>query len=244
MKAFIFAAGLGTRLQPYTLNQPKALVPVNGKPMLEHLILKLNKFGIREITINIHHFGDQIIDFLNHHDHFGCKINISDEREQLLDTGGGLKKALSFLNDGEDLLVHNVDIWSNYDLELLINHHQKKDSLATLVVEKRETSRYLLFSKDGNFLKGWINKNTGEKLPENIDINQYDQFAFNGIHIVNQKVLKFFPSIDKFSIIPTYLELAQSQKIQALEIEDAYWMDIGKPEQLAKAELFINTSPL
>ena len=236
MKAFIFAAGLGTRLKPYTSNCPKALVEVDGKPMLEHLIIKLKEFGIFEFYINIHHFGDQIIQFLKDHDNFACNIHISDERTALLDTGGGLKKVLEQLGDNEDILVHNVDVWTNFDLKSLFEHHKKSKSLISLLVQNRKTSRYLLFDKKEHTLSGWVNKKTKEKIPADIELNQYKEYAFNGIHIINTKAKNLFPT-DKtaFPIIPVYLKIAENHKISALEIIANYWLDIGKPEQLKKA---------
>ena len=147
MKAMIFAAGLGTRLKPLTDRMPKALVPVNGIPMLQHVILKLKQAGCTEIVINIHHFGEQIIDFLQAHQNFGITVHISDEREELLDTGGGIKKAIPFFSGNEPFLVHNVDILSDTDLKALYDYHRQSINDATLLVSQRETSRYLLFDK-------------------------------------------------------------------------------------------------
>ena len=161
----IFAAGLGTRLRPLTDNMPKALVPVAGKPMLERVVLRLKEAGFNDITVNIHHFGEQIIDFLRANGNFGANIHISDEREALLDTGGGIKKARPFLEGNEPFLVHNADILSETDLAALYRHHQESGAEATLLVSERQTSRYLLF--DGQYrLHGWTNKSTGEVKPQ------------------------------------------------------------------------------
>ena len=157
----IFAAGTGSRLKPYTDHIPKALIPIDGKPMLEHIILKLKAAGFTEIIINVHHLGEQIIEFLTGKDNFGITIHISDERDYLLDTGGGIKHAAQFLQGDEPFLVHNVDIISNVDLKALYQHHLDTNPLATLLVSKRDTSRYLLFNKE-NKLSGWRNKETGE----------------------------------------------------------------------------------
>lgn len=146
MKAMIFAAGLGTRLRPLTDHMPKALVPVAGKPMLERVILRLKEAGFNEITVNIHHFGEQIIDFLRTHDNFGTEIHISDERGMLLDTGGGIKKARPFLDGQEPFLVHNADILTDIDLAGLYRHHLESDAESTLLVSERKTSRYLLLT--------------------------------------------------------------------------------------------------
>lgn len=238
MKAFIFAAGLGTRLFPYTKSQAKAMVPLLGKPMLEHLILKLKEYQINDIIINIHHFGDQIIDFLKENSAFGCNIILSDERELLLNTGGGLKKALNYLDKDEDLLVHNVDILSDVNLNHLFQFHQNNKSIASLLVQNRITSRYLLFNQE-NDLCAWVNKKTGECIPSDIDISSFREFAFNGIHIVNQKALEFFPHEDSFPLIPVYLKMSQSNKIKAFEMKDEFWLDLGKPECIEIAEKWL-----
>ena len=162
----IFAAGLGSRLKPLTDSMPKALVPIAGRPMLEHVILKLKASGFTEIVINIHHFGEQILDFLKANDNFGLTIHISDEREQLLDTGGGVRKACTFFeHSDEPFLVHNVDILSDVDLKELYDYHLQNGSVATLLASRRKTSRYLLFDTDRR-LCGWINKDTGQVKPE------------------------------------------------------------------------------
>ena len=165
MKAMIFAAGLGTRLRPLTDIMPKALVPVAGKPMLERVILRLKKAGFDDITINIHHFGGQIVEFLHANNSFGLNIHISDERDMLLDTGGGVKKACPFLDGNEPFLVHNADILTDIDLTTFYRHHQDSNAEATLLVSERKTSRYLLFDDSYN-LHGWINKSTQEIKPE------------------------------------------------------------------------------
>ncbi len=244
MKALIFAAGLGTRLHPLTNKQPKALVQVAGKPMLQHLIIKLKAIGITKIIINIHHFGEQIIEFLEKNKNFGCTITISDEREKLLDTGGGLKKALFTLNDNEDLLVHNVDVWTNFDLNLLIKHHRKSQSQISLLIQNRETSRYLLFHPKNKTLEGWINKKTQETIPVNFATENYDAYAFNGIHIINSNLKGFFPKQDTFGIIPVYLEMAKNHKISGLEMQGDYWLDLGKKEQIKQAENLKNNHNL
>lgn len=240
MKAFIFAAGLGTRLFPYTESTPKALVPLHGKPMLGHLILKLKSFGIHDIIINIHHYGEQIISYLKENGDFGCNITISDEREELLDTGGGLKKALNTLEDGEDLLVHNVDILTDFDLKRLINLHKNSKSKVTLLVQNRSTSRYLLFNEQ-NTLKGWTNIKTGETKPANIKVESYKPLAFNGIHVINKSTLPYFNKENTFPIIPVYIQMSMSEEINAIEIDDSFWMDLGKPEAIDKANKWMSS---
>lgn len=245
MKAMIFAAGLGTRLRPLTNTMPKALVPVAGKPMLEHVITKLKSSGFDDITINIHHLGQQIIDFLKAHDNFGVTIHISDEREKLLDTGGGIKKARAFLgNDDEPFLVHNVDILSNVDLKDFYQHHQASGGEATVLVSPRETSRYLLFDKQRH-LCGWTNKKTGEVKPKGFiyDQSKYEAFAFSGMHILSPRIFRLMDDSqwgDKFSIIDFYLSACQSTTISGYVENDLQLIDIGKPETLAQAEHFIN----
>lgn len=167
MKAMIFAAGLGTRLRPLTDRMPKALVPVAGKPMLERVILKLKEAGFTDLTVNIHHFGEQIVDFLEARHHFGVDIHISDERDLLLDTGGGIRKARPWLDGDEPFLVHNADIWSDVDLQALYRRHVQSQAEATLLVSRRQTSRYLLLDDD-NCLQGWVNKQTHEVKPADI----------------------------------------------------------------------------
>ena len=178
MKALIFAAGLGTRLKPLTDTMPKALVPIDGKPLLEHVILKLKAAGFNQIIVNVHHFPDQIIDFLKSKNNFDLRIEVSDERDKLLDTGGGVKKAKWFFDDGKPFLVHNVDILSNIDLQSLYQQHLETSPLATLVVSEHDTFRYFLFDKEAR-LKGWINEKTGEVRPENLTNTElFNKLAF------------------------------------------------------------------
>lgn len=186
MKAMIFAAGLGTRLRPLTDHTPKALVSVAGKPMLERVILRLKEAGFNDITVNIHHFGEQIIEFLRANNDFGITIHLSDERDMLLDTGGGIKKARPFLDGNEPFLVHNADILSDINLAELYRHHRESNAEATLLVSQRQTSRYLLLD-DANRLHGWINKSTGETKPEGFSFQerQYKEMAFGGIHVIS-----------------------------------------------------------
>ena len=240
MKAMIFAAGLGTRLRPLTDNMPKALVPVAGKPMLQHVIERMKAAGFNEITINIHHFGEQIIDFVQANQQFGITIHISDERGELLDTGGGIKKARPFLDGDEPFLVHNADILTDVDLRKLYQHHLDNNADATLLVSQRNTSRYLLFDND-NLLKGWINKTTGEVKPQGFSYNENDlsELAFGGIHVISPRLFHLLESEQwqgKFSIIPFYLSICQEARIQGFSTEGYQWFDIGKPDTLALAE--------
>ena len=239
MKALIFAAGLGNRLRPLTDTTPKALLPVGGKPMLEHVILKLRNAGFDDITINIHHLGQQIIDFLEAHNNFGIQIHISDEREYLLDTGGGIKYAASFLNGKEPFLVHNVDIFSNVDLQELYRKHTESGALATLLVSDRKTSRYLLFDKE-NKLCGWKNRDTGEVKSYYPYFNpeQYTAYAFSGIHVISPSLFRYMDGhwTGKFSITDFYLQTCKEARIGGYIAQNLHLIDIGKPETLAQAE--------
>lgn len=238
MKAMIFAAGLGSRLKPLTDNTPKALIPINGKPMLEHVILKLKDAGFHKIVINIHHEAQQIIDFLTANNNFGIPIELSDERNYLLDTGGGIKNAAKFLQGTEPFLVHNVDIMSNVDLRELYNRHLETNPLATLLVSKRNTSRYLLFNKE-NKLCGWRNHETGEvkSFYPNFDPAQYNEYAFGGIHVISPQIFEYMEEwTGKFSIINFYLSICARTNIHAYPADNLRLIDVGKPEALAKAE--------
>lgn len=241
MKAMIFAAGLGTRLKPLTDTVPKALLPIGGKPMLEHVILKLKAAGFDHLVINIHHHGQQIIDFLEQNNNFGLWIDVSDERDYLLDTGGGIKKAQRLLDGNEPFLVHNVDIISDIDLRQLYNEHGRVNPLATLLVSKRETSRYLLFNKE-NRLCGWRNKATGEIKSYYPDFSpeMYAEYAFSGIHVLSPRIFDWLEEwTGKFSIINFYLSIAAKTDIRAYPAQDLRLIDVGKPETLAKANEFL-----
>ena len=245
MKAMIFAAGLGSRLKPLTDTMPKALVPVDGKPMLEHVILKLRKAGFTDIVINIHHFGQQIIDFLKAKDNFGLHIQISDERDFLLDTGGGIRKAAALLHGDEPVLIHNVDILSNADLKAIYSHHRNSGQDATLVVSKRETSRYLLFD-DAHRLHGWINRQTGQTKPQCFvyDTHLYTPYAFSGIHVVSPSIFRYMDGDrwnGKFSITEFYLDTCHEAHYQAYVAHGLRLMDIGKPDTIKQARQFIDT---
>lgn len=240
MNAFIFAAGLGTRLKPLTDTMPKALVPVAGKPLLAHVIEKLKAVGCKKIVINIHHFGEMIIDYVKENNSFGIDIVFSDEREMLLETGGAIKHAVDLLGD-EPFLIHNVDIMSNVDLRALWSEHINSGSAATLLVSKRNSSRALLFNEDGN-LTAWTNKNTGEvKTPyENVDIACLEEFAFSGIHVFSPQLFKYFGEYpEKFSIIDFYLNTCKAEKIKAFTQEGLQLLDVGKLDSLEKAEAFV-----
>ena len=243
MKALIFAAGLGTRLKPLTDTMPKALVPIDGKPLLEHVILKLKAAGFNQLIINVHHFPDQIIEFLKSKNNFDLRIEISDERDKLLDTGGGVKNAKWFFDDGKPFLVHNVDILSNIDLQSLYQQHLETSPLATLVVSERDTFRYFLFDKEAR-LKGWINEKTGEVRPDHLTHTElYNKLAFSGIQVLSPDVFKLmehFP--DHFSIVDFYLRNAAQQQIKAYVPHALKMIDVGKLNVLTEAEQFVKNS--
>jgi len=231
MNAIIFAAGLGTRLRPLTNDRPKALVEVAGRTLLEHNILRLKAAGFAHIVVNVHHFGEQIIQFLTSHDHFGIDIRVSDERQQLLDTGGGIRQALTLFDAPEPVLVHNVDIISDIDLSALYNAHlTHPDAAATLAINQRKTSRYLMF--DDGALCGWTNVTSGE-----IRGREGAKAAFAGIHVVDPRLAPALQRVSDqvFPIVPFYLSVCNTLRIQGHDVTPAQWVDCGKPESLVKA---------
>ena len=235
MKAMILAAGLGTRLRPLTNETCKAMVNLNGKPLLEHAILYLKNYGFNEIIVNIHHFGQQIIDFLAAKDNFGIRIEISDERQQLLETGGGLKKASWFLKRSDPFLLYNVDILTDLDLNKMLFQHVQKKAIATLACRMRYSSRNLLFGVNEE-LKGWRNNKTKEVKP-NAQIVPYTvPLAFSGISLMSPAIFEQMTQEGKFSIVDTWLSLTDSQQIFAHQHDESLWMDLGTIERLAKAE--------
>ena len=238
MKAFILAAGLGTRLKPLTENIPKALVEVKGIPLLQILIKKLIQNSYTNIVVNVHHFADLVIDFLKSNQNFGVNIQISDEREQLLDTGGAILKAKPFLENDRHFLVHNVDILSSINFSNLTEYHAKSKALATMAVRDRNTDRKFLFNEN-MCLKGWQNSKTNEKIILDTTENNLIPLAFSGIHIVCSDIFKYINQSNKFSIVKTYLDLAQNHNINGFLHNEDLWLDVGKPEQLEFAtELF------
>lgn len=238
MKAMILSAGLGRRLRPLTNNKPKALVEINGRPMLELLILKLKKFGIREIIINVHHFADAIVNFLDQNDNFGIRIAVSRE-EELLDTGGGLKKARRFFDNGESFLLHNVDVLTDLNYQQFFSVHRKSDALATLAVRTRATSRYLLFDENQD-LCGWKNLETNEVRMSRQPHGKTKPLSFMGIHIISAKIFDYFPAKDIFSIIEFYLDLAGDRHtIKGFPADQYQWIDMGKKEDLKQAEALL-----
>lgn len=229
----IFAAGLGTRLRPLTDNKPKALVELNGKPLLELAIRRLRQFGYTDIVVNVHHFAEQIIDFLAQHQHFGLNIQISDERGALLDTGGGLKKAMPLLGEGP-VLLYNTDVLAELDLSAFRQAHEASGALASLAVRQRDSSRYLLFDQDLQ-LCGWRHARSGEERISRV-VDQPQPLAFSGIHYIDTRLFDFMPSAAAFSIIKVYLAAARSERILGYRHDDSRWMDVGKLDALPAAE--------
>ena len=239
MKAFILAAGLGSRLAPLTNNKPKALVDFNGKPMLQRLIERLKNQGFDKLLINVHHFGDLVIDFLKQNNNFDIDIAISDERNKLLDTGGAIIKAAWFFKGKEPVLVHNVDIYSDLNFVDLIKHHQNSGALVSLAIRDRESSRKLLFDKRF-ILSGWRNLNTGEYKWVNGQPDNYLERAYSGIYIASPDYPEKIKNNARFSIVPEWLKLAQENKIKGDEHNKGLWFDLGSIEKIKEAEKAVN----
>lgn len=239
-QAMIFAAGLGTRLKPLTDHKPKALVEVGGETLLERVISGLKEAGTERIIINVHHFADMIEQFVKEHGNFGVDIRISDERNELLETGGGLKHAAPLFDADDTILIHNVDILSNVDLSKLYEKGDEHDAL--LVVSERKTKRYLLFDDDMR-LKGWTNIETGEvkSVFGQINPKDYKMYAFSGIHTFSPRLLdkmKNYP--DKFGIIDFYLKACAEADICGYVKDDLQLMDVGKAETIDMAKDFLD----
>jgi NDP-sugar pyrophosphorylase family protein len=268
MKAMVLAAGLGTRLRPLTDHRPKALVEIAGRTLLEITLARLGAFGISEVIINVHHFADMVIEYLKVNRNFGMRIDISRE-DVLLDTGGGLKKAAwFFLEDlnrlDEPFLLHNVDVISTIDFARMLQFHKKNRALATLAVQARETSRYLLFDdhlqlsgrragrdQKPELVRGHLTsipregtastvpkseKNSGAFAPEVKSSQPFLSLAFSGIHIISPRLLPMLTEEGVFSIIPSYLRLSsQGENILAFRADEYYWRDLGRPDDLTQA---------
>lgn len=235
MKALIFAAGKGTRLKPFTDHHPKALAKVNGVPLLERNIKYLRGFGITDFVINIHHFGDQIVTFLKENDNFGCKIEISDESNELLETGGGLIFAKEFLNHGEDFLIMNADILTKINIDDFVRYHKEIKDFATLAVSDRESSRKLLFNDD-LVLRGWLNVQTGEQRLAEFN-KGFKPLAFSGVHCINPVIFDKIKRKGKFSVMEEYLDLMHTEKIHGF-VHDSILIDVGRPESVIEAEKY------
>jgi mannose-1-phosphate guanylyltransferase len=242
MRAMVLAAGLGTRLRPLTDDRPKALVEVAGHTLLEITLRRLQHFGIREVIINVHHFADMVVDYLKKQDNFGMLIKISRE-EVLLDTGGGLKKTAWFFSENsgdsdEPFILHNVDVLSAIDLDRMIQRHLQKQALATLAVQERKTSRYLLFDDQDQLCGRRTGSDRGDEIvrssvqaPEPLQA-----LAFSGVHVISPRLLTRMTEDGVFSIIPSYLRLvAEGEKIIAFRADEYYWRDLGRPENVTQA---------
>lgn len=238
MEAFLLAAGLGTRLRPLTNDKPKALVEVGGRTLLEINLENLIRQGAERIVVNVHHFGDQIIDFVSSRK-WNTDIVISDERDVLMDTGGGLKKAQHLFSGGHPIVVHNVDILSNIDLSEILRQHTVSKAIATLATSQRETSRYLLASPD-NELVGWHKRGTADYIWADGPTNNCKELAFSGIAVIDPSILELMPPASPYPIIPEYLKIAKDHRIICLEHDPENWMDVGKPETLSAADALIN----
>jgi len=235
MRAMILAAGLGTRLKPLTESTPKALIKIKNHTLLELQIKKLKAEGFDQIIINVHHFAKKIKDYLEKNNFFDCSIELSDESEKLLDTGGGLKKVSHFFSDGKPFLVYNVDILSNIDLSKLMQAHLSSSSFATLAVQDRKSSRKFLFDEK-KILCGWVNEQTAEKIATRETQTQPLPFSFSGIQIIDPKIFKYFPDKEVFSLVELYLNVSSKENIIYCVHNQDEWMDLGKIGNLIEAE--------
>jgi NDP-sugar pyrophosphorylase family protein len=242
MKAMVLAAGLGTRLRPLTNDRPKALVEVGGRTLLEIALARLREFGIREVIVNVHHFADVVVDYLQTNKNFGMRIEISRE-EELLDTGGGLKQAACFFLEGpserdEPFILHNVDVISTIDLRQMTSFHQEHHALATLAVQERETSRYLLFDDRGQLCGRRAGKDGQPEIVRGAGKGSpMNALAFSGMHVISPRIFSLITEEGAFSIIPAYLRFAaQGEKIVGFRADEYYWRDLGRPQNIAQAE--------
>ena len=234
-KALIFAAGKGTRLKPFTDSHPKALALVNDVPLLERNIKYLQSFGVKEFVINVHHFGEQIVEFLEKNNYFGAKIDISDEKDELLETGGGLLFAQKYLENEENFLIMNADILTDLNIQEMVKFHETHLPLATLAVSDRNSSRKLFFNSE-MVLKGWMNKNSGETKMAEFN-NNFKELAFSGIHCINSSIFDKIKRRGKFSIMEEYLDLMFENNILGFQHE-ARLIDVGRPESVIEAEKY------
>jgi len=241
LKGMVLAAGLGTRLRPLTNDRPKALVKVAGRTMLEITLALLREFGIQDVIINVHHYADLVMDSVKAAGSFGMHIEFSRE-DILLDTGGGLKQAAWFLSDNGSsdtpFILHNVDIISTIDLKKMIQFHTERKALATLAVQTRKTSRYLLFDDQLQLCgRRTVSEDKTEMVRDLHDAQQITEVAFTGIHVISPRIFPLLTEEGVFSIIPAYLRLAaQGEKIMAFNADGIYWRDLGKPENIQQAE--------
>ena len=234
MKAMILAAGLGTRLKPFTEQHPKALAVINGKSLLQRNIEYLTSFGVTDIIVNVHHFPDQITNAIKNNNGFGSNVSISDERDEVLETGGGLMKARKFLEGSEPFVLMNVDILTDMDVSKMAEQHVASKALATLAVTNRKTNRYFLFD-ELETLCGWRNNKTGEQKISR-EAAKYIQKAFSGIHIISPAIFPLIKMKGKFSMVDVYLDLCKTHTISGFDHSVSKFIDVGKPENIAIAE--------
>ena len=234
MKAMILAAGLGTRLKPFTEQHPKALAVINGKSLLQRNIEYLTSFGVTDIIVNVHHFPDQITNAIKNNNGFGSNVSISDERDEVLETGGGLMKARKFLEGSEPFVLMNVDILTDMDVSKMAEQHVASKALATLAVTNRKTNRYFLFD-ELETLCGWRNNKTGEQKISR-EAAKYIQKAFTGIHIISPAIFSLIKMKRKFSMVDVYLDLCKTHTISGFDHSVSKFIDVGKPENIAIAE--------
>lgn len=227
-KAIILAAGLGSRLKPLTDHKPKALLEWEGKTLLEHVIQKLKSSGFTSLVINVHHHAEMIMDFVKQKDNFGIEIEFSHEKDELLDTGGGIANASWFFGD-EPFLVYNVDIFSNIDLRDMYEEHLRSGAIATMAVKERVTTRSLLMDS-GNLLKGWRDNRSGETILTGASAEGLTPIAFSAIHIMDPRVFELFPEEKRFPLMPFYLELARTHPVHLYRHDRDSWSDMGKLE--------------
>lgn len=242
MKAMILAAGLGTRLKPFTNDHPKALATVGGKSLLEINIRNLQRFGIFDVVVNVHHFAEQIERTLDENNGFGSRVEVSDERDEVLETGGGLKKAIPLLRNEDDILVMNVDILSDFDLNKMLLQHKRSDAMVTLAVQERSSSRYFLFSQEGDSkrLSGWRHSGTLEEKLPCTPKGDLQPLAFSGIQIIRSTFLHKITQQGKFSLVDLYLSLCCKERILAWEHTGDRLLDVGRPESLQQAASMFN----
>lgn len=239
MKAMVLAAGLGTRLRPLTNDRPKALVEVGGRTLLEITLNRLRGFGIHDVIVNVHHYAEMVMERVKAAGNFGMHIEFSRE-DILLDTGGGLKQAAWFLGDrsNEPFILHNVDVISTIDLQRMVEVHNKGKALATLAVQERKTSRYLLFNTQLELCGRRLVKEQKTEMVQ--PAQQIAELAFTGIHVISPRLFPLLTEEGVFSIVPAYLRLAgQGEKVMAFRADEYYWRDLGKPENIRQAEMDI-----
>lgn len=235
-RAIILAAGLGTRLRPVTSEKPKALVHVNGIPLLDYAVKHCRYYGVRDIIINVHHFPEMIIDHVRKNNSYGIRIEFSDERNELLETGGGIMKAAWFFEGCKNILAYNVDILSDLHIGNLIAYHESQSSVATLAVRNRKTSRYILIDQSRRMV-GWKNMATNETLIKVVPHSRIKPLGFSGIQVLSPSILPLLSKYPaRFSIMDAYIGVCKDHCIMSYQHDDGFWMDIGKLDMLAEAD--------